>query len=196
MALVLRNDGSLLLNPHTGGLAFGVPILGATNGVYQNCCGGKCDCMCNTLPSSWTLEFYDCTEECTCLNGMTITVDRGTTITGGIENDCAGYVNGSPYICEAGTGHIKWVGCHMDNGASGIFTVSMRINSDQVFFGIPTSTWPGYYFPFGTYPNDPARDVHYQDCFTPGTITVDGYLLYFAFDFLHYGFTVDVTPHP
>lgn len=194
MALVVHGSG--LLANTTGGLAVGVPVLGPTNGVYQNCCGGLCNCLCNTLPSSWTLEFHDCTHEQACLNGMTFEINRGDPLVpaGPFDGDgtCNGYVNGS-YICEGGTGHVKWIGVNMDNSGF-VYAVSIGMDSDQTFFGIPS--WFGTYNIAGYLA---GTDEHYDrwDCVNQsGTIAQTGSLMYFAFDYLHWGFAVDVTPNP
>lgn len=214
MANLVRHGSGLLLNPEIpgGGLAVGVTPPGSgSNQPYRTCCGSKCGCMCNVLPSSWTLEFHDCTHEQACLNGMTFTIDRGLPLTGPTgyptANECNGYVHGA-YICEGGTGHVKWIGVNMNDfgfavglGSAHVYSVSIGMFSDQTFFGIPGYT--GHYTIAGYLTGDPARNPYRSgdyarwDCVgQAGTIAQSGSLMYFAFDYLHWGFQVDVTPNP
>lgn len=212
MALVKHGDG--LLSNTTGGLAVGVPPPGSgSNQPYRTCCGGKCGCMCNALPSSWTVEFHGCTHELTCLNGMTFTIDRGLPTSGAagfpLGHECGGYVHGN-YICEGGTGHIKWIGVNMNDygfavglGSSHVYSVSVGIYSDQTFFGIPLTSYNQHYSVAGYLAGDPARtqyitgDYARWDCVNQsGTISQTGSLMWFAFDFLHWGIQCDVTPNP
>ena len=213
--LVKKGSGILLNSEVEGGaLAVGVaPPNPGSNQPYRTCCGGKCGCMCNVLPSSWTLEFHDCTHEQACLNGMTFTIDRALPTSGPtgypVGHECGGYVHGS-YICEGGTGHVKWIGVNMNDfgwalglGGEHVYSVSIGMDSDQTFFGIPLHVYNGKYSIAGYLLGDPAREQYITgtyarwDCVgQSGTITQSGSLMYFAFDFLHWGFSVDVTPNP
>lgn len=212
MTTLVRHGSGLLMND-SGGLAQSLATPGSgSNQPYRSCCGGKCGCMCNALPSSWTVEFHGCTHELTCLNGMTIVINRGDPLipAGPFDGDgtCNGYANGS-YICEGGTGHVKWIGVNMNDhgfgvglGSGYVYSVSVGIDSDQTFFGIPIHVYNGSYSVAGYLDGDPARadfidgDYARWDCVNQsGTISQTGSLMYFAFDFLHWGLQCDVTPN-
>jgi hypothetical protein len=213
--LVLTPDGKLLLNPENDGLAVGVPLPGFGAGSwseYMNCCGGKCNCMCNTLPSSWTLEFHDCTHEQTCLNGLTFTVPRNAPLTAPtgypVGHECAGYVLGSPSLASGATAYVKWVGVYL-TASFGQYGVSVGMKSSLTYGGIP-SWGSGDYSVGGVFPIDEDRADRGRldggafgsyggrwDCLgNGGTIAQSGSLMYFAFDYHHWGIQVDVTPNP
>jgi|GEM_PF-4682312 len=193
------NGNGLLRNEETGGLATAVPQSIFGGGVFGGsehitCCGGKCNCMCNKLPSSWTLEFHDCIREQACLNGMTFEIDRESSDPPGTWSNCSGCVLGNP-ICATETGRVRSICVHMGNTGS-TFMVSIGMESDQVFFGIPPTTWNGTYLVSGGLANDPSHHAQRQDCRNQsGTITNHGWLTYFSTQFLEWGFSCDITPH-
>ena len=152
------------------------------------CCPSECPACSGSVPSGWSLYFYNTIDECGCLEGQTIVIDRGVPLTGD-PLVCGGYLVGAPNVCTTATGRIKWIGINLgESGPATYLRLSMRIETDQEFFGVTP--------PIGSYSfagNLGVGEGPY-DCTEGGTIHVDGWVTRFSAELIHYGFDCDVTP--
>ncbi|WP_254513868.1 hypothetical protein [Anatilimnocola floriformis] len=160
------------------------------------CCPSECPACSGSVPSGWSLYFYNTIDECGCLEGETITIDRGTPLTGSDPLDCGGYIVGAPNVCSTATGRIRWIGINIgESGPPTYLRLSMRIDTDQEFFGVTPPI--GSYSFSGNLGADPeAATGGPYDCTEGGTIHVDGWVTRFSAELIHFGFDCDVTPIP
>ncbi|WP_254513840.1 hypothetical protein [Anatilimnocola floriformis] len=126
---------------------------------------------------------------------MTITIDRGTPLSGSTPLTCGGYLVGAPNVCSTSyggfTGNIRWIGMNIgESGPPTYLRLSMRIETNFAAFGVPPG-YPGNY----TFAGNITGDGPY-DCTEGGTIHAEGWVRYFSAELIPFGWDCDVTPIP